>query len=445
MFQFKILPNLFVNQRWYWMMVSCVVLFIVAFFIEGLFEIVLIITGVGLLVTLLDYYLLYGIKGTIKGVRIMKPRFSLGDENQVSISLANTFPFPVRVKIMEQLPAQFQVRDFSRKTNMEKAGRVSIHYKIRPTTRGDYEFGSLLCYVQTQIGLLQKRIEASPNVNIKVFPSFLQLKQHQLLASTENNFAGIRKVRRLGHSMEFEKIKSYVIGDDVRTINWKATARSGDLMVNMYTDAREQQVYAIIDKGRTMRMPFEGMTLLDYSINASLSLLNTVLLKNDRAGLISFSNKIGNLIPAERKTGQLHVLLEALYRQQTDFMESDYEMLLATVLKRINQRSFLLLFTNFETMTALDRHLPFLKRMAARHLLCVVFFQNTLLQTIQEKQPDNTEGIYIKTIAGHFDYEKKQIVAELRRHGIVSILTTPQKLSVDVINKYLELKARQMT
>lgn len=444
MFRFKILPNLFVNQRWYWMMVACVVLFVIAFFIEGLFEIILILAAIGMIVTLVDFYLLFFMKGTIKGVRIMKPRFSLGDENQISISLANTYPFPVRVKIVEQLPAQFQVRDFSRKTNMEHTGRVSIHYKLRPTTRGNYEFGGLLCYVQTQIGLLQRRIEAAPPVNIKVFPSFLQLKQHQLIANADNNFAGLKKVRRLGHSMEFEKIKSYIIGDDVRTINWKATARSGDLMVNMYTDAREQQVYAIIDKGRTMKMPFDGMTLLDYSINASLSLLNTVLLKSDRAGLISFSNKIGNLIPAERKTGQLHVLLEALYRQQTDFMESDYEMLLATVLKRINQRSFLLLFTNFETMTALERQLPFLKRMAARHLLCVVFFQNTLLQEIQEQQPENTEGIYIKTIAAHFDYEKKQIVSELRRHGIISILTTPQKLSVDVINKYLELKARQM-
>jgi uncharacterized protein (DUF58 family) len=426
------------------MMVAFVVLLVIAFFIEGLFELVMILAAMGMATTLLDFYLLYFVKGTIKGVRIMKPRFSLGDENQVSISLANTFPFPVRVKIVEQLPAQFQVRDFSRKTNMEKTGRVAINYKLRPTTRGNYEFGALLCYVQSQIGLLQRKIEAAPETKVKVFPSFLQFKQHQLLANAENNFAGVRKVRRLGHSMEFEKIKSYVLGDDVRTINWKATARSGDLMVNMYTDAREQQVYAIIDKGRTMKMPFEGMTLLDYSINASLSLLNTVLLKNDRAGLISFSNKIGNLIPAERKTGQLHVLLEALYRQQTDYLESDYEMLLATVLKKINQRSFLLLFTNFETMIALERHLPFLKRIAAKHLLCVVFFQNTLLQEIQEQQPDNTEGIYIKTVAAHFDYEKKQIVAELRRHGILSILTSPQKLSVDVINKYLELKARQM-
>src|SRR5690606_29816047 len=121
-------------------------------------------------------------------------------------------------------------------------------------------------------------------------------KRQQLLATSENVHTGMRRVRRLGHSMEFEKIKNYVPGDDIRTINWKATARSAGLMVNTYTDAREQQVFAVIDKGRNMKMPFDGMTLLDYAINATLSLLNVVLLKNDRAGLITFAHKPGSMI-----------------------------------------------------------------------------------------------------------------------------------------------------
>ena len=215
-------------------------------------------------------------------------------------------------------------------------------------------------------------------------------------------------------------------------------------MVNTYTDAREQQVYVLRDKGRTMTMPFEGMTLLDYSINATLSLLNIVLQKHDKAGLITFSNQVGNIIPADRRTSQLQHILEALYKQQTEFKESDYETLLATVHRKVSHRSFLLLFTNFETLSSLDRQLPYLKRLSDRHLLCVVFFQNTLLQEIHESQPDTTEGIYIKTIADRFDYDKKQIVKELRRHGILAVLTTPQHLSVDIINKYLELKSKQM-
>jgi uncharacterized protein (DUF58 family) len=200
----------------------------------------------------------------------------------------------------------------------------------------------------------------------------------------------------------------------------------------------------VIDKGRAMKMPFDGMSLLDYSINAALVFLNVALLKQDRAGLITFSAKVNDIVASERVGTQLNKLNETLYRQQTDFMDSSFEALATTVYHKLSHRSFLLLFTNFETMASLERQLPYLRKLASRHLLCVVFFQNTLLKEIHEAQPDSMEGIYIKTIADRFDFEKKQIVKELRRHGILSVLTTPEELTIDVINKYLELKARQM-
>ncbi len=281
-------------------------------------------------------------------------------------------------------------------------------------------------------------------VTVKVYPSFLQLKRYQLMAGTDNHFMGTKKNRRLGHSLEFEKIKDYVTGDDVRTINWKATARSNNLMVNTFTDTRQQQIYCVIDKGRNMKMPFEGMTLLDHSINAALAMLNIALMKQDNAGLITFANEVDDVIIAERRSSQLSRIMETLYAQQTGFKESDYEGLWYLVHKRLSQRSLILLFTNFETYSSLERQLPALKKMASRHLLCVIFFQNTLLKAIKESHPDDIEGIYIKTIAEQFDFEKRQIVKTLRRYGIMSILTTPGELSTAVINKYLELKERQM-
>lgn len=374
----------------------------------------------------------------------MPPRFSLGDDNSVTISLINSYRFKIYIDLIDELPVQFQERNFHRHTTIGYSQRATVSYTLKPLTRGEYEFGYLLCYVKSPLRLLSRRYRLVQPVTVKVYPSFMQLKKYQLMAFSNNLFSGIKRMRRIGHSLEFEKIKDYVQGDDVRTINWKATARSNNLMVNTYTDVRQQQIYCLIDKGRAMKMPFEGMTLLDYSINATLALCNIALLKQDKAGLITFSNKMGDIIAAERSNNQLHRLLESLYKQNTDFKESDYESLVTTILRSINQRSLLLLFTNFETYSSLERQLPYLKQLAARHLLCVIFFENTLLKQIQETQPDNTEGIYIKTIAEQFNFEKRQIVKELRRHGILSILTTPQSLSVDAINKYLELKARHM-
>ncbi|RYF93630.1 MAG: DUF58 domain-containing protein, partial [Chitinophagaceae bacterium] len=237
-------------------------------------------------------------------------------------------------------------------------------------------------------------------------------------------------------------IKEYVRGDDFRTINWKATARKDALMVNNYTDERSQQIYCIINKGRVMKMPFGGMTLLDYAINASLVLANVALVKQDKAGLITFNHQLDTFIQADKKTTQMNLLLETLYRQTTQFLESDFEKLFSVIRNRVTNRSLLIMFTNFESVESLQRELPALKRIARYHLLLVVFFENTELKTLKERKASTLEDIYIKTIAEKFSFEKKLMVKELHKNGILSILTTPENLTVNTVNKYLELKTR---
>ena len=136
-------------------------------------------------------------------------------------------------------------------------------------------------------------------------------------------------------------------------------------------------------------------------------------------------------------------ILETLYNQQTKFLESSYEKLYALIRTRITQRSLILLFTNFESLSGLQRQLPYIRSIARNHLVVVVFFENTELRSLTESRADSVESLYIKTIAEKFVYEKKLIVKELQQHGIFTILTAPKNLTVDTVNKYLELKARQ--
>lgn len=243
--------------------------------------------------------------------------------------------------------------------------------------------------------------------------------------------------------MEFEQIKEYVRGDDIRSINWKATARRQSMMVNNFSDEKSQQVYCIIDKGRLMKMPFGDLSLLDYAINSSLVLSNVCLQKQDRVGLITFANKMGTLLAADRKPIQKANILQLLYNEETAFLESDYEMLYLQLRSRVKQRSLLVLFTNFESMSGLKRQLPYLRSIAKHHLLLLVFFENTSLATVAAGTAGNIEEVYAKAIAEKFAYEKRLIVKELLKYGILSILTAPEKLTVNAINKYLELKARQ--
>jgi uncharacterized protein (DUF58 family) len=311
--------------------------------------------------------------------------------------------------------------------------------------RGEYFFHDTNVFIKSPLQLVVRRLKMEGRQMVKVLPSYMALRQFELLAYSNNLAeAGSRKIRKIGHSLEFEQIKEYVTGDDIRSINWKATARKGgQLMVNNYTDERSQQVYCVIDKGRVMKMPFEGMALLDYAINATLILARVALIKQDRAGLITFSENIGHFLPADRKAAQMGAILETLYNQQTKYLESDFEKLYALVRTRITQRSLIVLFTNFESLSGLQRQLPYIRSIARNHLVLVVFFENTELRQFTETKANDIESLYTKTIAEKFVYEKRLIVKELQQHGIATILTAPQNLTVNTVNKYLEIKARQ--
>ncbi|RLD79947.1 MAG: hypothetical protein DRJ07_11095 [Bacteroidetes bacterium] len=190
-----------------------------------------------------------------------------------------------------------------------------------------------------------------------------------------------------------------------------------------------------------MKMPFEGMTLLDYAINSSLVLSNIAMYKQDKAGIISFSSNIHTHLPAERSKLQMKRILESLYNQKTNFSEPNFEQLYSTIKRKVNQRSLLILFTNFEWHISLMRQIKFLRQLNRSHLLIVVFFKNTELYGVIKSEASSVDEIYLKTIAEKLLFEKKLIVKELQKYGIQSILTEPESLSVQSINKYLELKA----
>lgn len=401
---------------------------------------------VGIIVTgacsVIEIVMLYSYKG-ISAERFLPEKFSNGSENNVRILLENRYNFAVKLRIYEDYPVQFQIRDSGFDLVLARNQSKQLNYTLKPVKRGSYVFGYVNTLATGKLGMVYRRFRTCKDQTVAVYPAFIQMRRFELMAvSNRLTEIGIKKIRKVGTSSEFEHIRPYVQGDDPRKVNWQATARRGDIMVNNYQDERSQQVYCLIDKGRVMKMPFEGMSLLDYAINASLVLLNTAMVKGDKAGLITFSNQISNVVPAERRPTQMNKIMEVLYNQKTFYKESDYEILYATAKLKITQRSLLLLFTNFETMEGLKRQMFFLRKLAMQHLLVVVFFENTELNVLLESHPQSLKDIYIKTIAEKFTLDKRLIVRELEQYGIHSILTTPANLTVNVINKYLELKSR---
>lgn len=437
------MKNLFINTRFFYALIGVGIGYVLAFFFPVLLWVIHLLFVAVILTFIVDYLLLFRVKNGVVAQRILPEKLSNGDENWVKIDLKNEYSFPLYTKVIDEIPFQFQKRDFLIEKKVEAGKNHFFQYSLEPKERGEYDFGNLNVYASSPIGFVSKRYVFQKGEKIACYPSFIHLRKFELM-SLQNEFliGGIKKIRKLGHTLEFEQIKEYVPGDDIRTINWKATSKSNRLMVNQYQDEKAQRVIMLIDKGRTMKMPFNGLRLLDYSINATMALSHIILKKGDRAGMMTFSKKAENKVSADNKSGQLKRISENLYNIQTDFFESDFNRLYQDVKFSINQRSLLLLFTNFETLDGLNRQMKYLRGLAKNHLLVVIFFKNAELQTLMNKNPENTQEIYDKIIAEKFDFEKKLIIQELKKFGIYSIYTLPENLNVEVINKYLEIKAR---
>lgn len=396
------------------------------------------------LVVSADVYSLYRIRG-IQAFRQCADRFSNGDENEVSIRVESSYTYPVSLEVIDEIPIVFQKRDVDFRTKLQANEGKTITYRLRPTRRGVYSFGYVRVFVTGRIGLVSRRYTCAEPLDIKVYPSYLMLHQYELLAMSDNlTELGIKRIRRVGHHTEFEQIKEYVKGDDYRTINWKASARRHELMVNVYQDERSQQIYSVIDKGRVMQQAFRGMTLLDYAINASLVLSYVAMQKEDKAGIVTFNEHFDSFVPASKAPGQMQTLLENLYSQQTTFGETDFSSLCVHFNKHVSKRSFLVLYTNFSSMGSMNRQLAYLQQMNRQHRLLVVFFEDADMKTYIAAPAKDTEGYYRHVIAEKFAFEKRLIVSTLKQNGIYSLLTTPENLSIDVINKYLEMKSRQL-
>ncbi len=437
--------SLFFNNIFYIGLGIFVALMILGQFFQPVFIFAQLTFALFIALVLIDFLLLFhkGSDNKIKGIRILPERFSNGDTNQVKISLTNHFSFKIRVVVIDELPVQLQIRDFTEILLLKAYQEKQFSYKIRPVVRGEYHFGALNVLINSPLSLITRRYTFNNKAMTKVYPSFIEMRKFELLAiSNRLTEVGVKKIRKIGHQMEFDQIRDYITGDDYRTINWKATARKGHVMVNQYQDEKSQQVYSLIDMGRNMKMPFEGMSLLDYAINTSLVLSNISMLKHDKAGIVTFSNTINSMVPAAKNGRHMQSIMEILYNQQTNFKEQNFELLYTQIRRKITHRSLLILYTNFESLSSARRQIPFLKAIAKNHLLIVVFFKNTEVSKITNKKAISVEDIYIKTIAEKLIYDKKLIVKELNQHGIQTILTSPGELTVNTLNKYLEIKSR---
>lgn len=438
----KFYKSLFISNLFYYCLFAIAAIFVFSFFIKPIYPFAQFIFYGFLIWCGLDLLMLYGTKKGLKIKRNYPDRLSNGDDNDLSIKIENRYPISVNIRLIEELPIQLQIRDFKINKRLKSKRKEIFDFQIRPTKRGEYTFDNTNVFVKI-LGLFERRYKNTESKTLSCYPAFLMLKKYQLMATTNRlHELGVKRIRKIGSTLEFDTIKTYALGDEYRHINWKATGKAHKLMVNQYQDEKSQPIYSFIDTSRSMRMPFEEMTLLDYAINSSLVLSSISLLKQDKAGLLTFSNTIEKHIPADKRNHQIQLILDTLYKVKTDFKEAEYGKLYTYMKHHISQRSLIFLYSNFETLDALNRQMNYLQLMKKSHILVVIIFRNTELKDLAQETGKYSIDIYNQIIAEKFLNEKELIIQKLHQAGIQTIYTDPQNLTVNSINKYLEIKAR---
>lgn len=441
----RLLQSIYLADRFFYAGAAVIVLYVLSFYWSPVIYLGHLAGGVLLVLCGMDIYFLFRTPNPLQGQRILPEIVTLNDEITVLIKTENKTDTPFGIELLDEPPYQTQLRDLHINFNLKPGEKAESTYTIKPKVRGAYDWGDINYFINSRLGLITRKFTVPQQVSTKVFPSIIQMRKAELIAVNQNAvIPGLKRMRKIGESMEFEQIRNYVRGDDYRRINWKATSRMHELRMNTYRDERSQSIYSVIDTGRNTAGTFNEMSLMDYAVNSALAISNAALKKEDQAGLITFNHTVDTVIDASARRIQISAILNALYAVNNTGTESSFDMLYTTVKRRAKQRSLLMIYTNFEHSGSLKNQLNALRSLARRHVVVVVLFENVPVKELAFKPVETVKQIYTRTIAEDQLLEKSLMVNELRNYGIQTVVTTPENLTINTLNKYLELKAKRL-
>ncbi len=377
--------------------------------------------------------------------RLNEAKLSLGTPNLIALRLHNQSPRAVRLKLRDEYPYQLRADADVLDGTLPPLGDAELRYHLTPLQRGDYRFGDVNLRWRSTLGLFQRQARYPAAADVRVYPNVLDVRKYDLLARkgllTE---LGLRNARVFGSGTEFERLRDYTPDDEFKRINWKATARRNKLITVEYETERSQHVICAIDTGRLMRPPIGDIQKLDYAVNAALLMSYVATLRGDQIGTLTFADEVGAYLAPRRGRGQFYTMLELLYNVQGQAVEADYTRALSYLALKNKRRSLIVVFSDLATPDAAGPLIAQLTRMAQRHLPLLVVMNDPHVTRIAAAEPEQGSQVYERAVAEQLLDERRVIVDRLHQAGVLTIDVPADKLSVAVINQYLELKTRGM-
>jgi uncharacterized protein (DUF58 family) len=373
--------------------------------------------------------------------RVLPAFLSLAADNSVGWDVRNASRMVVRFVLRDDMPDAI-VRSVERVEGRLRArSHAELRYKVRPTARGLYEFGDVWLRYWTPLGLLirQRRIVARSSV--KVYPNVTNLSRYELaLRRHRAAELGLSGAPQRGQGRQFNSLRDYVSGDDWSDVAWKATAKRGRLIVRDYEVERNQNILLLLDCGRLMSTEYEGVSRLDYAVNASLLLTYAAMKQGDAIGLIAFDERVQTYVPPVRGRGALGRMNEALYRLKPTLTEPNYDMACRFLALRYRKRSLIVIFTDVIDRDASAVLLAHTARFARQHLPLCVVYRNMEAESLADARPESMGECFTKTVAIQTLDRRAAALALMRGHGVDVLECSPKAVAPSLIGRYLWLK-----
>lgn len=384
--------------------------------------------------------------------RVMPRRFMIGEENEVqlhiTIKLAGRFSRTPVFTIKDEYPPELELRGqrlLVAKTKRQRAGEAGaiVGYKLYAASRGDYGFGNVVLRWRSRLGLVVNQISKAAAESVKVYPNINEAKRYELHAQRNRQLmAGLRRTRLRGQGREFESLRDYVLGDELRHISWTATARRGKLTTRQYQIERNQNIMVMVDAGRLMTSRIEHLSKLDHAINAALAIGYVATSGGDNIGLLVFNRQVVSYLPPQRGHSQLSAMTEALYNVKAQMIEPSYARAFQYLSQNCKRRSLVVILTDLVDRDASAELLAYTAALLPRHLPLIVTIGDNDLRALVANEPKTVADVYKQSVAEELLQQREEALARITELGGLALDVQAGQLSFQLVNKYLEVKER---
>jgi len=382
--------------------------------------------------------------------RQLAPRLMLGEPNTVEIRLTVPAGRALQLDLRDDFPPGLELvgaRDLRLKLprSTTSARVVSVGYQLLAPRRGEYHFGDLHIRCRSPWGLVRRQSAYPAAASCRVYPNLRQARREELTFRQLYPFRfGQHPTRQRGQGRDFETLRDYLPGDDLRDIAWLATARRGRLVTRQYRFEHHQRVVLLLDAGRLMTSRIDHLTKLDHAINAALSLSRIILAAGDQLGLLIFDQEVRSWLPPQRGPAHFQKLLEALYQVEARLVEPSHERACA-FLSHVNPRRSLALFlTDVVDEVASAQLLTATASLLPRHLPLVVTIGDLDLSHLVDRPPTSVQEVYRQSVAEDLLHHRREALARIAERGALALDLPTTRLAPSLIHQYFHIRDRRL-